>query len=214
MQVDVAARAGAAGAQLVVADDAARRRSPRSPRGSRRARRPAAPRRRARARSASTIRTPVTTIATATSSATTGSSHVVAGDLRRGRGRRARRARCSASVRRCAASPSSAGESVVARAAVRGSAETTRLTTVENADDRDAEAERLDLGAVDEAADRLEDDHAGADEDQHPLDRRGEVLDLLVAVAVRRRRPARRPCGRRRRRRSRRSGRSPSGSPR
>ena len=36
----------------------------------------------------------------------------------------------------------------------------------------------------DEPPHRLEDDDAGAEQDQHALDRRGEVLDLLVAVGV------------------------------
>ena len=48
----------------------------------------------------------------------------------------------------------------------------------------DADAERFDLGADDEPVGRLEDDDPGADQDQHPLDRRRQALDLLVAVGV------------------------------
>ena len=52
------------------------------------------------------------------------------------------------------------------------------------ADHRDADAELLDPGSRGEPVDRLVDDQPGAREDQHPLDRRGEALELLVAVGV------------------------------
>ena len=52
------------------------------------------------------------------------------------------------------------------------------------ADHGDADAEPLDLGADDQPVGRLEDDDPGADQDQHPLDRRRQALDLLVAVGV------------------------------
>ena len=81
-------------------------------------------------------------------------------------------------------------------------------------DHRDADAEVRDLGAGDQPPGGLEDDDPGADQDQHPLDRRRQVLELLVAVGVLGGRRARRRRGRRRRRPPRRAGRSPSGSPR
>ncbi len=48
----------------------------------------------------------------------------------------------------------------------------------------DADAERFDLGADDEPVGRLVDDDPGADQDQQPLDRRRQALDLLVPVGV------------------------------
>ena len=50
--------------------------------------------------------------------------------------------------------------------------------------DRDAEADELKLGVVGQMADRLERNRGRPDHDQDPLDRRGQVLDLLVAVAM------------------------------
>ena len=51
-------------------------------------------------------------------------------------------------------------------------------------DHGDADSEVLDVRAGGQAAGRLVDDHPGADQDQHALDRGSEVLDLLVAVGV------------------------------
>ena len=62
--------------------------------------------------------------------------------------------------------------------------ETTRLTTTDTPDDRDAEPEHLHLAVVDQMTDRFERDRRRPDQDQHPLDRRGQVLDLLVSVAM------------------------------
>ena len=49
---------------------------------------------------------------------------------------------------------------------------------------RDADPERVDLGPDHQPVGRLVDDDPGADQDQHPLDRRRQALDLLVAVGV------------------------------
>ena len=62
--------------------------------------------------------------------------------------------------------------------------ETHEVGDAENAMHRDADPERVDLGADHEPAGRLEDDDPGADQDQHPLDRRRQALDLLVPVGV------------------------------
>ena len=86
-------------------------------------------------------------------------------------------------MRRCAASPSSAGDSC-AFAWRERTAETTEVGDHREAHHRDADPERFDLGADDEPVGRLVDDDPGADEDQHPLDRRRQALDLLVAVGV------------------------------
>ncbi len=51
--------------------------------------------------------------------------------------------------------------------------------------DDDPEPDLVHAAVVDEMADRLEGDRGRADEDQDPLDRRRQVLDLLVPVAVR-----------------------------
>ncbi len=89
----------------------------------------------------------------------------------------------SASARRCAASPSRAGDPrLFARRA-----EQPRDAHVHHrreGDHGDADTEGVDLGADHQAPGRLEDDDPGADEDQHPLDRRSEVLRLFVAVGV------------------------------
>ena len=52
------------------------------------------------------------------------------------------------------------------------------------ADHRDPDPEVLDLAADDQPAGRLEDDDPGADQDQHALDRGGQVLGLLVPVGM------------------------------
>ena len=89
----------------------------------------------------------------------------------------------AASVRRCAASPSSAGESV-SRARRASTVETTTLASTENAITAMPMPSECTSAPDDSRAHRLEDDHARADEDQHRLDRRREVLDLVVAVGV------------------------------
>ena len=92
-------------------------------------------------------------------------------------------AEVSASVRRWAASPSSAGDSW-ALACRERTVETTEVGEHREAHHGDADAEPLDLGADDQPVGRLVDDDPGADQDQHPLDRRRQALDLLVAVGV------------------------------
>ena len=66
----------------------------------------------------------------------------------------------------------------------RGRPRRTRLATAEKPITAMPTPRSLDLRADDQPAGRLEDDDPGADQDQHALDRRGQVLDLLVAVGV------------------------------
>ena len=88
------------------------------------------------------------------------------------------------SVVRWAASAASAGEPVASarRESVR---ETTQVHDDRHGQHRDADAEALHAGALDQVAHGLEGDDHAADEDEHALDGRGHVLDLLVAVGVR-----------------------------
>ena len=89
----------------------------------------------------------------------------------------------AASVRRCAASPSSAGESV-SRARRASTVETTTLASTENAITPMPMPSECTSLPDRQPPHRLEHDHAGADEDQQRLDRGREVLDLVVAVGV------------------------------
>ena len=128
------------------------------------------------------IRSPATTIATATTSAVIESKAASPVIWTRTRPT-STPAEVSASVRRWAASPSSAGESCALRLA-REDRRDAEVGDHREAHHGDADAERLDLGADDEPVGRLVDDDPGADQDQHPLDRRRQVLDLLVAVGM------------------------------
>ena len=127
-------------------------------------------------------RKPAQTIATATISAVIGSKAASPVTWARARPT-STPAEVSASVRRCAASPSSACDSSPWPGA-RGREETPRLATTEKAITAMPMPSRSTLGADDQLVGRLVDDHAGADQDQHPLDRGREVFDLLVAVGV------------------------------
>ena len=152
VEVDVAARARAAGAQLVVADDAALREGlDRVADGGQLVGR-AAPRRRARATSAATIRRPVTTIAPAMTSATTGSSHSapVTVHEREPDEHAERRVRVGAQVRGVALQR---GGLRLARAPEQP-VETTRFTAVANATTAMPTPSDSQLGALDQAADR------------------------------------------------------------
>ena len=130
------------------------------------------------------IRAPVITIATAMISATTGSSqcHPVARDEAEadedadrgvGVGAQVRGVALQRRARGLARAPEQPGRD----GEVRGAREP---------DDDDADPEVLELGPVDQRADRGVGDHRAAREDQHPLRRGRRVLELLVAVAVRR----------------------------
>ena len=130
------------------------------------------------------IRVPVTTIATAMTSATTGSSQCAPVTL------------TSAEAdedadRRIGVGPQVRGVPLQGRARglVRTPEEPGRDGEVRRArepDHDDADPQVLELRAVDQRADRGVGDHGAAGEDQHPLRGRGGVLELLVAVAVRR----------------------------
>ena len=178
----MAAAAGAAGAQLVVPGDLGRAGG-----GDRRLDpvqlgRPAAPRRRARRRSGGGSGSPAQTIATATTSAVIESKAASPVTWTRARPTRTP-AEVSASVRRWAASPSSAGESC-ALAWRERTVETPRLASTEKAITAMPTPSRSTSAPTDQLVGRLVDDHPGADQDQHPLDRRRQVLDLLVAVGM------------------------------
>ena len=122
------------------------------------------------------------TIATATTSAVIGSKAALPVTWTRARPK-STPAEVIASVRRCAASPSSACDSC-AFAWRERTEETPRLATTEKAITAMPTPSRSTLGADDQLVGRLVDDHPGADQDQHPLDRRRQVFDLLVAVGV------------------------------
>ncbi len=128
------------------------------------------------------IRTPATTIAPATTSAVIESKAAMPVIWTR-RGRRARRRR---SERRRAGAPRPPRAP-----AIRGAlawrirtVETARLASTEMPITAMPTPSDSTLGADHQPMGRLEDDDPGADQDQHPLDRRRQALDLLVAVGV------------------------------
>ena len=127
-------------------------------------------------------RKPAQTIATATISAVIGSKAALPVTCTRARPK-STPAEVIASVRRWAASASSACDSV-ALACRESTVETTEVGEDRERHHGDADAEPVDFGADDELVRRLVDDHPGAEQDQHPLDRGGEVFDLLVAVGM------------------------------
>ena len=125
---------------------------------------------------------PATTIATATASAAIGSKTSLAGDHDEAeadedadRGERVGAQVGGVALERGGSKRPSPAAQVGGDAEVRDRRE---------ADHREAHPEVLDLGAHHQAMRRLVDDDRGADEDQHPLDRRRQVLGLLVAVGV------------------------------
>ena len=81
-------------------------------------------------------------------------------------------------------------------------------------DHADAQSQHVHIRAPDQPAHGLEHDHAGADQDQHSLDRRRPRSPPSRARSDGRRQPEPGPCARRRRPRSTRSGRSRSAGPR
>ena len=128
------------------------------------------------------IRTPATTIATATTSAVIESKATIAGDLDQEQAdeHADRGQRVGAQVGGVALER----RRVVGAGLAREDVETTRLATTEKAITAMPTPSDSTSAPIDQPAGRLEDDDPGADQDQHPLDRGGEALDLLVAVGV------------------------------
>ena len=128
------------------------------------------------------IRRPAATIAAATTRAVIESKAAIAGDLDQreadqhpGRGERVGAQVGGVALQR---------RRVVGPRLAREDRRDARLATHREAHHGDADAERFDLGADDQPVGRLVDDDPGADQDQHPLDRRRQVLDLLVPVGM------------------------------
>ena len=128
------------------------------------------------------IRRPATTIAAATTSAVIESKATIAGDLDQdqpaehpGRGQRVGAQMRGVALER---------RRLVGARLARENRRDAEVGEHREAHHRDADAERLDLGADDQPVGRLVDDDPGADQDQHPLDRRRQALDLLVPVGM------------------------------